>query len=390
MRFLVLGGGLQGRAAICDLLHSDAPREVICADADPAAVRAAFEKVGRGVPESKSFEVVAYDARDRAALDELLRTRFDAVVDMLPRQFARGSCEAAIAHRTPLVNTFYCRDLADLHQPAAAAGVALLPEMGFDPGIDLILYARVRAAFDTVESLRSYGGGFPEPAAADNPFQYKISWTWEGVLNSYDRRARLVRNGRTIEIEPARIFDEHHRLEVDPVGELEAFANGDIVPYLELLGIAGTVTDAGRYTLRWPGHCELWGQLVELGLLEQTPVPGLDLTPRQFMVKHFEPRLKYADDERDIVVLRVAATGLRGGERKRVVIDLVDYRCLETGFLAMNRCVGYPASIAAQMIATGQIDGRGLLSPARDVPPEPFLALLQERGVTVTEEVVAM
>jgi saccharopine dehydrogenase-like NADP-dependent oxidoreductase len=59
-------------------------------------------------------------------------------------------------------------------------------------------------------------------------------------------------------------------------------------------------------------------------------------------------------------------------------------RDLETGHSAMSRTVGYTASIGAQMIASGQITGRGLLSPVNDVPYEPFVRELQRRGIRAT------
>jgi saccharopine dehydrogenase-like NADP-dependent oxidoreductase len=63
----------------------------------------------------------------------------------------------------------------------------------------------------------------------------------------------------------------------------------------------------------------------------------------------------------------------------------VDYRDLATGLMAMNRTVGFAASIAAQMIVSGRIRGKGLLSPANDVPYADFAAELAKRGMTVHE-----
>jgi saccharopine dehydrogenase-like NADP-dependent oxidoreductase len=45
--------------------------------------------------------------------------------------------------------------------------------------------------------------------------------------------------------------------------------------------------------------------------------------------------------------------------------------------------VGYPASIVAQMILEGTIRRKGVGCPARDIPPAPFLAALEQRGITV-------
>ena len=64
------------------------------------------------------------------------------------------------------------------------------------------------------------------------------------------------------------------------------------------------------------------------------------------------------------------------GDKGRLIV-------LETGLLAMQRTVGFTTSIGAQMILNGEIDKRGVLSPLRDVPPEPFVKALKARGIFV-------
>jgi len=309
------------------------------------------------------------------------------VVDMLPRQFVRVVGQACISAGVHLVNTYYDHDLRDLDAAARDAGVALLPEMGLDPGIDLVMAAEAIRRFDRVTHLLSYGGGIPEPGADDNPLRYRISWTWEGVLNASARPSRLVHQGAIVDVPAENIFDQDlmHVVDIAPFGSLEAYPNGDAVEYAHRFGIAHSARDVGRYALRWPGHVSLWRALVGLGLLEQEPVPGLGpVTPREFMVRHLEPRLQYKSGQRDAVILRVEARG-EGGASKGLVLELIDFRDLDTGLMAMNRTVGFPASIAAQMLASGKIEARGLLSPIQHVPWEILLEELARRGITIVE-----
>ncbi len=178
-------------------------------------------------------------------------------------------------------------------------------------------------------------------------------------------------------------------MEFPGLGELEVIPNGDAVVFAELLGIGGSVRNTTRCTYRWPGHAALWHTLTKLGLLEERPVPGLPgpVTPREFVLRHFGPRLAYAADERDLVVMRVVAGGRKDGRRTSLTFDLLDRRDLETGFLAMTRTVGFTASIVAQMVARGEISRRGLLTAVRDIPAERFLAELRGRGILITETV---
>jgi saccharopine dehydrogenase-like NADP-dependent oxidoreductase len=105
------------------------------------------------------------------------------------------------------------------------------------------------------------------------------------------------------------------------------------------------------------------------------------------LVRHLTPKLQFAEDERDMVVLRVNAWGIKDGRQRRVTYNLIDYRDLSTGLFAMNRTVGYTASIGARMILTGQITAPGVLSPTRDVPPRDLLRELKARGMKLDHRV---
>ncbi|MGD9518653.1 MAG: saccharopine dehydrogenase family protein [Armatimonadota bacterium] len=385
MRILVLGCGLQGRAALHDLARSDEVKAVVVADSRPDAVARYVESLG-----SSKFSVVPLDASDAAQVRCVVGGEHDVVIDLLPRQFIGFVGEAAVDAGVHLVNTYYDYDLRPLSDAARSRGVTLLPECGMDPGIDLVLAAEAARRLDEVHALISYGAGFPEPSAANNPLKYKISWTFEGVLNSYYRSGCLIQNGQVVEVSADEMFAEHlvHILDVPGLGQLEAFPNGDAAYYAEKLGLRDQIRDMGRYTLRWPGHCRLWKALVDLGFLSDDPVPGLpaEVTPRRFLAALLEPQLQYAPHERDVALLRVEARGLRDSRERRLVLQVIDYRDLETGLFAMNRTVGYTASIVAQMIGRGEITEHGLLSPLYHVPYESFTAELARRGITVTEE----
>ena len=258
--------------------------------------------------------------------------------------------------------------------------------MGMDPGIDLLLGRMAVDALDEVHGLYSYGAGIPEPACADaNPLRYKITWTLEGVLKAYMRPARYLKGGETREIPPGRIFRESnvHTIEVDDMGPMEAYYNGDAVHYIEVFGLGDGVRDMGRFAFRWPGHCCFWSTLSDLGFLDDAPTENETVSPRRFLVDHLTPRLQFEPNERDMVIVRVEAWGLKDGKEKKAVGQLIDYRDLSTGLFAMNRTVGYTAGIAARMILEGKIDRPGVLSPARDIPPEPIMDALKARGMDV-------
>ncbi len=379
-RVMVLGIGLQGRAVVHDLVHNDGIDTVVAADGDAAQLRRAGPLLGRAVP-------ATVDATDPADLARLFAAhRPHLVVGMLPHALGRAAAEAALAAGAHYVTTSYTSTLAELDGLARERGLAVLPEMGLDPGIDLVLARKAVDELDEVQALDVFGGGLPAPECAhDNPLHYKITWTFRGVLTAYRRPARLLADGAPLDVAPTEIFAPAQvRSEEFPgLGTLEVYPNGDALAFIERFGLGTGLQQMGRYSLRWPGHCALWYPLVQLGLLDEEPGPD-GVAPVERLARHLEPRLQFADHERDVCVLRVRASGLRGGQPAEVVYDMIDHRDLGTGLFAMNRTVGYTAAVAAQLLLDGTIAGRGVLSPARDVPPDPVLEALAARGIAIT------
>ena len=379
MKFLVLGCGMQGRAVIYDLLQSSDVQNVLAADVDLSGVE------GDPLFQDDRFSQKVCDATNETALKSIMEEGFDVVVDMLPVPFARPVAQVAIAEGVHMVNANYGKDIYDLHEKAKSAGVTLFPECGLDPGIDLILCGEMLRYFDEIYELNSYGGGLPEPSAADNLLQYKNTWTYEGVLKSYSDDAKLLKEGNSVDISYDALFDEKniHYVDVPGLGEMEATPNRDAFRFLEQMGIGDSCRTAGRYTLRWPGHAAVMRPFSRLGFLSTESVREGLPSPRDFLREVLEPKLQLGPRERDVIIIRVEAAGVKGGKEERVIQHVIDYRDLETGFTAMNRTVGYTASIMAQMIARGEISLRGVLSPLYDVPYGKFIEELSYRGITV-------
>jgi lysine 6-dehydrogenase len=384
MKIAVLGGlGMQGRAAVVDLAHSEGVAAVLCAD----------NRLGdqEDMADLNKVAMTELDATSPDRLQELLG-KVDAAIDLLPRQFGRAVCQAAIQAGTHVVNTNYAYDIADLDPAAQSAGIAIMPECGLDPGIDLVLYGLAREKFTELHLVNSYCGGLPEARAANNPLKYKVSWNWEGVLSSSKRDARAILDGKVVDIPGAMQHDPVHIHSVDfpGLGELEAIPNGNAVFFTDLLGVTDTIRETGRYALRWPGWSAFWHPLKQLGFLNETPVSGLpdDVTPYRMMVNLLGPQLQYGDEEKDLVAMLNVFEGLIGQTPMRMTTELLIERDLDSGLMAMAKGVGFPASIVAQMLVRNEITARGVLTPTRHVPALPFIEQLGARGiqVAVTEE----
>jgi saccharopine dehydrogenase-like NADP-dependent oxidoreductase len=386
MEVLVLGGcGIQGRAALYDLSRNPAVDRVTCVDILPERLYT-FDFL-----DTANIQSVRLDAGDPDALTSIMDSTFDVVLDFLPPQYVRPVAEAAIDCGVPLVNTNYAQDILDLDPLAKVKGIAIVPECGLDPGIDLILCNRSLGYFDAVFKLNSYCGGIPEKAACDNPLRYKISWNINAVLRSQMRDAALIADAERITI-PAK--DQHenpfiHTIEFPGLGTLEAIPNGNAVYYADMLKIRDHLSETGRYALRWPGWCAFWSPLKKLGFLSDAPISGLPaaVSPIEVVAKLLAPQLQYKDSEKDLCVMVNKIAGLRNGKPQNLTCSILIERDMATGLMAMSMGVAYPACIAAEMLVNGEITQKGVLSPATDIPCDDFMHRLQKRGINVNETI---
>ena len=387
MKVLILGGcGIQGRTAIHDLAQDPEVEEIICADLSFDGL----EAIKPFTPMDK-IRTEVLDARQKENLIRLYN-EVDIVIDLLPKDFKEAVYEAALETQTSVVNTNYAGSMGKRDAEAKAAGIVIMPECGLDPGIDLVIYGDAHRRFETLTRIDSYCGGFPEEKACTNPLNYKLSWIWRGVLSALNRDARVIREGRVVDIPAADLYDECniHPMDFPGLGTFEAYPNGDAVLFTDMLGVTETIENTGRYSLRWPGWSAFWRPLKELGFVSEVPVEGLGCSPLDFLDKFLGPQLAYAKDEKDLVTMINIFEGIMDGKKTRLTSTMLIERDLDTGIMAMSKGVGYTAAIVARMIARGQIRDKGVLSPVFNIPVAPFMAALKDRGIQINEETVVL
>lgn len=395
---LQLGYGMQGKAALHDIVQNADVSRVILADASPEILK---------VPETPGFEkveVIPLDASNREAMASLMK-QADVVIELLPGVFALPTAKLAAEVGVSLVSSMYLcnpgeqdpqkreaqsRELAAIDKMARSKSITILEEFGMDPGIDLVLGRKTLNQLDEVVAFHSYGAGFPEKDAANNSLGYKFTWSIIGVMRSYLRPARFLHDGNIVEVRADEMFAPKHTHILDLPemgGPLECFPNGNAAAYAKLFGIENTVRSMGRYICRWPGHGAFWGAMAKSGFLGEDPVEcgDVSVSPAAFCASLLgsQDQFFYGKTERDVALIRTDARGYRDGKPLRVVNQIVDKRDLETGFTSMQRTVGFPMSVGAQMILDGRLDKKGVVSPM-EVPFEPYMDELSRRGISFT------
>jgi len=376
-RILLLGLGMQGKAALHDLSKSDLFSEIIVGDKN-------LDREYIHEFDSNKVKGVEINASKEEELSRLMED-VDLVLELLPPGFSFPIAKLAVGNGVNLVSTMYLQDpkemdpkkiesrenfLAELDKKAKEKGIIVLPEFGLDPGLDLVLAKQAVRELDEVDELYCYGAGLPEYEDADNPLKYKFTWSVEGLLKTYKRPARVLKDGEIIDIKGDEIFSSEnvHELDLDEFeGFLECYPNGNSLKYAEKLNLKDELKSIGRYTCRWEGHTDFWRKMVKSDFLDDEPieVDGKKVKPVKFVAELLKSQDKFwlKDDERDMILIRVDARGIQNEESVQNLYKLIDKRDLQTGFTAMQRTVGFTASIGAQLILDGEIDKEGILSP---------------------------
>jgi lysine 6-dehydrogenase len=297
MKIIVLGVGLQGKAVIHDLESSTLVTEIFAADIftkENSFAETEDFLAKRGYSKTRAIKLDVVNEKNLAG--RFTERGLNAVICMLPIELALTAARAALDAGIPFISSNYTYDLSVLDELAKEKNGIILPEMGLDPGIDLILGRLAKDELDVVYGINSYGGGIPAPECADDsPIKYKISWIFDRVLDVYVREARLVKNGKLQIVPGLEIFAEEnvHEIEFSGIGTVEAYPNGDSVRYVEIFGLGQELVEMGRFALRWPGHSKFWRTMVALGLLDDTPINmnNADISPRAFLSKCLSPKL---------------------------------------------------------------------------------------------------
>ena len=427
-KVLVLGAGLVTRPLVRYLLDQPDFKVTVASRTVSKA-----ERLIDGHPDGTALTLLADTEREKL---EKLISEHDLSISLLPAPLHPVVADLCIKHKKHMVTTSYVSDtMKALDAPAKKAGVMILNEIGVDPGIDHMSAMRiiddVRNRGGEVVSFRSYCGGLPAPDCNDNPFGYKFSWSPRAVCTAGKNPGRYRENGKIVDIPGPELFAHHHRMNVEMIGELEAYTNRDSLGYIELYGLEGIDT-MFRGTFRYVGWCETLLNIVKLGLLDETPTTypagttyaqyisrflkgqstgnlrkdlaaqlnldegsavldrfewlGLfsddpiaitekETTPLDVLAALMLEKMPYKPGERDMIVLcHYFLAKFPNAPDERITSTMIDYG-IPNGDSSMARTVSLPAAIGANLILTGKIMKPGVHIP---VTPDIYNPVLDE------------
>jgi len=369
-----------GYGAVFDLIRNSEVEQVTVADID----------------EERGRQVCSIDA-GRVHFQRLDVSDDDAVVALLADHDAAISCivythnvrlaRAAIQARTHFCdlggnNDVVSRELA-LDQQAREAGVNIIPDCGLAPGMVSLLAVHGAGKLDRVDAIHIRVGGLPQTPRP--PLDYQMVFSVEGLINEYVQPARIIREGVITEV-PS--MTEIESLDFpEPYGRLEAFQTSGGTSTLPQ-SFLGKVKTLDYKTIRYPGHCERFKTMLDLGLAssESMELDGVSIVPREVFGRLIVKHLPH--DEPDAVLVRLDFKGTKDGRDVLLRYQILDEYDAANGVSAMMRTTAFPASIVAQMMARGEATRHGALPQEACLPAERFMDELARRGIVVDQSFV--
>lgn len=376
MKILVLGAGRMGHGAAFDLIHnSPGVESVTIADFDLKKAEAVAEQVG-------TDRITAHhvDAGNQSDVARLM-AHHDAAISCVNYWYNESLSRAAIDTNTHLCdlggNNYVVDSQLALDEEAKAAGVSIIPDCGLAPGMVSILAMHGAAKFDTVDEIHIRVGGLPQDPQP--PLNYQLVFSVEGLINEYIEVARVIRDGKIIEV-PS--MTELESLEFDGFPPLEAFQTSGGTSTLPDTFL-GKIKELDYKTIRYAGHCDKFKTMIELGLCssDEIIVDYQKVKPRKVFGDLLQKYLPA--DGPDYVLVRLEFVGVKDDSSKTLRYDIVDKHDDSTGLSAMMRTTAFPASIIAQMMAKGDVLRRGATPQEKAIDPDKFVAELERRDIRI-------
>ena len=370
------------------------------------------------------------------------------VISMLPAHMHLGIVKDAIHEKVHVITPSYVtEEIRSLNADAKNNDVLILNEMGLDPGID---HMSAKKIIDEIENndgkltgFESFTGGLVAPESDDNPWNYKFTWNPRNVvLAGQGGAAKFIQEGKYKYIPYNKLFRRTEIIEIEGFGKFEGYANRDSLRYRSVYGL-NEIPTMYRGTLRKIGFCRAWNVFVQLGLTDDSYViegsenmtnrdfinsflaynphdsvelklrhylgieqddyileklVWLDLfedkkiglknaTPAQILQKILQNKWSLREEDKDMIVMWHKFNFSQKGVDKEIRSHMV-YIGKDTQFTAMSDTVGLPLGIAAKLLLSGKIKGRGVKLPIEREIYLPVLSELEQLGITFEEKEV--
>ncbi len=380
MKILIIGAGMMGRAIAFDLCNYSNFDGITIVDKDRKTLKSSEEFLKN---KKINFDILNIEKKEDI---KNYFQKHDVVISAIPYYFNYELTKIAIETKTHFLDLGGNNDVVEKQQSlsheAKQNNITVIPDCGLSPGMTSVIVRDVVDYLDSVEYVKIRVGGLPVTPVP--PFNYQIVFSPNGLINEYVEDALILDHGNIVAKES---MTEIETVEFPyPFGKLEAFltsGGSSTLPYTFRNKI-GYLDDK---TVRYPGHCQMFKPLLELGLASEEPIEvnGKTIAPREVFINLLLKAIPTTG--KDVVLVKVFGKGVKDGDDINLEYSLIDYYDDENNLTAMMRTTGFPISINAQLIERGLIQERGVFGNEEVVPPSVFFEELKKRNIVIKKKI---
>ncbi len=347
MKLLSIGCGYIGSVLAEEIVNSlDFEKLIIC-DSTKKKIEETAKRLG------EKTSPVQLDISNYSNLLEIIDD-VDLVIGLSPGKLGFNVMKACVEKKKNLVDlSFIPEDPFFFQKPALEKGITLIPDCGVAPGLSNLLIGKSSSQLDEVEDTIVYVGGLPQNPVS--PLNYKVTWCVEDLFEEYTRKAKIVRDGKTIEVDALEGLEQ---IEFEGLGKFEAFFTDGV----RTLHHTIRANNLWEKTLRYPGHAEKIKLIKKLGLLRKEPVKSLNISPWEFMCRFWEENLSLFE-EKDFVLLRTKVSGRKNSRRFMHTCEVIDYFDEKRNITAMARTTAYTAFAIIKILSENRVERKGVVPP---------------------------
>jgi saccharopine dehydrogenase-like NADP-dependent oxidoreductase len=342
--------------------------------------------------ESEFFVKKVIDVNNPDLLRDIIVAQ-DIVISLMPPNLHLQVARLCLAHKKHFITASYLDEKIKALEPEISGkGLFFVNEMGLDPGIDHLLAMEmimdIKDQGGVIQTFESYCGGLVAPESDDNPLHYKITWNPLNIVNAGKAGAKYLENKRLVSLNYKEVFAQYKTVSIIGSGNFEMYANRDSLPYIDLYGLQGVDTFV-RGTLRLPGFCAAWSNLIEMGLTDESKMitdqlldeiqqktssnavkwllantnANAPVNAVTYLLNTIIEKLYFKDMDKDRVVLYHRIGYSLDGEHKYCDF-ILDRKGRDKQETAMAETVGLPLLACVELILENKFIKSGVLLPS--------------------------
>ena len=365
MKIAVIGGGMIG-SFIAEELCNDF--EVMVVDNNKSTLNQI---------EKRNHRISAINFDVKNGIIEDIIANYDLAVNCLPGFMGLEMLKKIIQCKVSCVDiAFMPENCLELSEFALENNCLVIPDAGVAPGLSNLIIGNI-VANNKIEEIQTMVGGLPKKK--NPPWNYKAPFSPIDVIEEYTRPARIRINGKT---EVREALSKKLRLEVEGIGELEAFLTDGLRTLLDSKGSLSEVPNLMEFTIRYPGHCDLIRKMVSDGKFSNANVKGKKITRKEETSGKLFESWKLEEGEEEFTFMLILAVPSEGNE-----ISYTIYDEFTEGATSMARTTGLTACAFSRLVLENKIKEKGVICPEtlgmNNIFYDYVLNYLRDRGILI-------